>query len=1054
MPKRTDLRRILVIGSGPIVISQACEFDYSGTQAIKALKEEGFYVVLINSNPATIMSDPTLCDATYIQALTKENILKIIKKERLDAILATMGGQSALNLAMQLYESGVNIEFIGVHPNTIKKAENRNLFKQSMQKIGLNTAKSGYANNMQSALKIAKSIGFPLIIRASYTLGGAGSGIANNIDEFEKLAKNALLQSPVSEILIEESLIGYEEFETEILRDKFGNKILVCCIENIDPVGIHTGDSICVAPALSIDDEILANLREKSFAIMDEIGVNCGGGNIQFALSKDRNQVFVIEMNARLSRSSALASKATGYPIAKICAKLAIGYSLDEIKIAGFKSANCEIKPNYVVTKMPKFNFEKFLDANRILDTSMKSVGEVMAIGANFKESLQKAICSLQNGFCGFDEMKIDKFSLQKRLKFGDDKRIFCIAQAFRQNFSVDEIARLTHINPFFLSEIKEIVEFEKSVDKNILNDKKMLQNAKEMGFSDERIAKLCQICVNDVALARKNLNIRANFHQILPMYLYSSFVKNGHFNAPKAHKNCVLIIGSGPNCIGQGIEFDYCCVNASKALRDLGIHSLMINSNPETVSTDYDTSDVLFFEPINCEYLGLILDLYNPRGVIVHFGGQIPLKFASYLSKIGAKIIGTSANTIDICENRAKFSKFIANLGFKQPRNVCVTHKNDILCKAKELGYPILLRPSYVLGGEAMQKISNENELLSYLNTARISEFSSLELDEFLQNALEFDVDAICDTKNVLIAAILEHIEPLGIHSGDSMSVLAPFKLSDEMIEQIYDCTKKIALKLEIIGFINIQFAIYQDEIYIIEVNPRASRSVPFVSKAIGVNLAKIALCVMCKKDLKKALEMYDKTGKIVQENGNFIAKKTQKIAIKQSVFSFDKVKSRYFVGAEMKSTGEVMSFDLNFYKCFIKSQISANNGIKKSGAVLLNFANFDEISLEVARNFANFNFEIIAMQKTKEFLSKNHIKVTPINSSIDEIISDKISVIVDTCYENSEILGDKQICQIIFTKQICYFSQIQTAQIASKSLFYLNDETEIKSLQEWQKW
>lgn len=1059
MPKSKDFRRILVIGSGPIVIGQACEFDYSGTQAIKAIKQEGFEVVLINSNPATIMSDPEVADATYIEPITKENILKIIKKEQIDAILPTMGGQIGLNMAAKIYDSGVNVKFIGINPSAIKKGENRAKFKQAMENIGLNTAKSFFANDMQTALSVARNIGFPLIVRASFTLGGAGSGIANNMGEFNKLAQNALLQSPVGEILIEESLLGWEEFETEVICDRAGNKILVCCIENIDPVGIHTGDSICVAPALSINGEILAQLKEKSFAIMDKIGINCGGGNIQFALNKSRDKMFVIEMNPRLSRSSALASKATGYPIAKVCAKLALGYNLDEIEGIPGKSANFEPNVDYVVTKMPKFAFEKFPSASRILGTSMKSVGEVMALGANFKESLQKAICALEGRFCGFNEMKMTKSSLENRLKFADDERIFCVAQAFRQNFNIDEISRLTDINSFFLNEIKEIVEFEKSVDKNLLNDKILLKKAKEMGFSDERVAHLIsknsgvKINVGEIYKARQNLGIKAHFHQILPSYLYSS-AKFAPFSKDKVLKNSVLIIASGANRIAQGIEFDYCCVKGVQALRDLGIRSLIINSNPETISTDYDTSDRLFFEPIDAERLRILVEFYKPKGVIVHFGGQTSLRFAKFLSKIGVKILGTSVRAIDIAENRKKFSKFITILGFKQPKNAAVDSKIEALKVAKNLKYPILARPSYVLGGKAMQKISNESEFKQYLKTARITKSSPLELDKFLQNAVEIDVDAICDKKNVLIGGILEHIEPAGIHSGDSTAVLPPFSLSDEMIEKICAHTQKIALKLGIVGLINIQLAICKNEIFIIEANPRASRTLPFISKAIGLNLAKIALCVMCGNDLKKALKMYDKFGAVMQKNGIFMPKKERKFSIKRSVFCFDKIGAKEcFLGAEMKSVGEVMAIDENFYKCFIKSQIATNFAIAKNGAVLMNFAKFDEFSLEIALNFAKFGFEIMATKKTEQFLAKNFIKFTPINSALDEILSAKISIIIDTCEKNSKILGNENICEIVLKRKICYFTTPNLALIASKSLFYLNDEFSVKSLQEWQK-
>ncbi|EPB5069385.1 carbamoyl-phosphate synthase large subunit, partial [Campylobacter jejuni] len=782
MPKRTDIKNILLIGSGPIVIGQACEFDYSGTQAAKTLKEQGYRVVLINSNPATIMTDPEFADATYIEPVTKESILSIIKKEKIDAILPTMGGQVALNVAMEVYESGLlgDVKFLGANPEAIKKGEDRQVFKECMKKIGMDLSKSMYAYNYDEALKAVDEIGFPLMIRASYTLGGAGSGVVYNMDEFKELANTALALSPIHEILIEESLLGWKEYEMEVIRDKNDNCIIVCSIENLDPMGVHTGDSITVAPALTLTDKEYQVMRNASFAILREIGVDTGGSNVQFAVNPTNGRMIVIEMNPRVSRSSALASKATGYPIAKVATLLAVGFSLDEIKndITG-TPASFEPVIDYIVTKIPRFTFEKFPGANTTLGTAMKSVGEVMAIGRTFKESIQKALCSLERSLSGFDRVKFeDRNDLVFKIRNANEKRLLYVAQAFREGFSVEELYELCKIDPWFLTQIKEIVDFEEQIDMDILNNKALLRKAKTMGFSDKMIALLVnlkdnlELSQNDIYYARMKQKIIAEFSEVdtcagefeaLTPYLYSSInvseLTQSKNDAKDKKEKKVMIIGGGPNRIGQGIEFDYACVHASFALKDMGIKTIMYNCNPETVSTDYDTSDILYFEPIDFEHLRAVIEREKPDGVIVHFGGQTPLKFAKRLSAFGAKIIGTSARVIDMAEDRKKFAEFITKLGINQPKNSTATSVEEAVLKASDIGYPVLVRPSYVLGGRAMRVVNDEAELRLYMQEAvDVSDKSPVLIDQFLDNATEIDVDAICDGKDVYVAGIMEH--------------------------------------------------------------------------------------------------------------------------------------------------------------------------------------------------------------------------------------------------------------------------------------------------------
>jgi carbamoyl-phosphate synthase, large subunit len=1092
MPKRTDLKTILLIGSGPIIIGQACEFDYSGTQAVKTLKSLGYRVVLINSNPATIMSDPEFADATYIEPITKESILRIIKREKVDAVLPTMGGQVALNAAMEIYESGElgDVKFIGANPEAIKKGEDRQEFKKAMLKIGMDLPKSAYANTLDEAITAANEIGFPLIIRASFTLGGAGSGVAYNMDEFKQIAQNGIEVSPVNEILIEESLLGWKEYEMEVIRDNKDNCIIICSIENLDPMGVHTGDSITIAPALTLTDKEYQRMRDASFAILREIGVDTGGSNVQFAINPKNGRMTVIEMNPRVSRSSALASKATGYPIAKVATMLAVGFSLDEIKndITG-TPASFEPTIDYIVTKIPRFTFEKFPGANTNLGTAMKSVGEVMAIGRTFKESIQKALCSLEKNYGGFERLNLSKNELIYGLRNGNEKRILQIAQAFRDGLNLEEIYQYSKIDRWFLNEIREIVEFESRIDMDILNDANLMREAKTYGFSDKMIAKLInekdnlELSQNDVFYARSNLKITHEYCEVdtcagefmaLTPYLYSCInVSNlgdlkEQTNTTDAKK--VLIIGGGPNRIGQGIEFDYCCVHASYALRDLGIKSIMYNCNPETISTDYDTSDILYFEPIDFERLRAVIEHENPAGVIVHFGGQTPLKFAKRISMIGAKIIGTSARVIDVAEDRAKFSKFISNLGIKQPKNDTATSEDEAILKANLIGYPVLVRPSYVLGGRAMRIVNSDAELRTYMKEAvQVSNNSPVLLDKFLQNALELDVDAISDGRDVYIGAIMEHIEEAGIHSGDSASILPPLNLSADLTDKIENATKQIALNLGVVGLMNIQFAIFSGEIYIIEVNPRASRTVPFVSKATGMPLAKVATRVMWrnlneKSDgiLLEALKFYDKFGVLTCQNGIYKAKIGKKICVKESVFPFNKLPGAdLLLGPEMKSTGEVMGISDTFEKSFVKSQIAAKNALPTSGNVFISLCDGDKSrGVNLARKFANLGFKIIATAGTFNALKSANVacemvyKISEGRPNIEDALKNgEIALAINTSDNKSNGADGAIIRQIVARLGVPYFTNLNSAKVAVSAINSIQDALEVKSLQEYLK-
>lgn len=1086
MPKRTDIKNILLIGSGPIVIGQACEFDYSGTQAAKTLKELGYRVVLINSNPATIMTDPEFADATYIEPITKESILSIIKKEKIDAILPTMGGQVALNVAMEVYESGElgEVKFLGANPEAIKKGEDRQIFKESMKKIGMDLPKSMYAYNYDEALKAVEEIGFPLMIRASFTLGGAGSGVVYNMDEFRELANTALALSPIHEILIEESLLGWKEYEMEVIRDKNDNCIIVCSIENVDPMGVHTGDSITIAPALTLTDKEYQAMRNASFAILREIGVDTGGSNVQFAINPVNGRMIVIEMNPRVSRSSALASKATGYPIAKVATLLAVGFSLDEIKndITG-TPASFEPVIDYIVTKIPRFTFEKFPNASTELGTAMKSVGEVMAIGRTFKESIQKALCSLERNLSGFDVIECDKNELVTKIRHANEKRLLYIAQAFREGFSTQELYELCKIDPWFLNQIKAIVDFEDQIDMDILSNKQLLRKAKTLGFSDKKIASLInqkdnlELSQNDIYYARIKHKIIAQYSEVdtcagefeaLTPYLYSSInaseatqVKDSKDKKDKK----VMIIGGGPNRIGQGIEFDYACVHASFALKDMGVKTIMYNCNPETVSTDYDTSDILYFEPIDFEHLRAVIDKERPDGVIVHFGGQTPLKFAKRLSAFGAKIIGTSARVIDLAEDRKKFAKFIEDLGIDQPKNGTAVSVEEAILKAKEIGYPVLVRPSYVLGGRAMRVVHDENELRLYMQEAvDVSDKSPVLIDQFLDNATELDVDAISDGKEVYVAGIMEHIEEAGIHSGDSACSLPAVNIDEAMLEMIEQKTKDIALNLGVVGLLNIQFAIHNNKLYMIEVNPRASRTVPFVSKATGIPLAKVATRVMWQGNLRESLKFYD-TFKVVEEkNGILRAKKPKHISVKSVVFPFAKLNgSDLELGPEMRSTGEVMGISKDFENSYAKSQLASSNFLPENGNVFLSLREQDKkYAVDLASEYIKLGFKIIATSGTFKILQEAGLecefvhKISEGRPNVeDKFKNSQIQLAINTSDEHSFKGDTKKIRANILRFKTPYFTNLRAAYAGAKAIKAIQNKSclEVKSLQEYLK-
>ena len=1014
MPRRKDISSILIIGAGPIIIGQACEFDYSGAQACKALKDEGFRVILVNSNPATIMTDPLLADATYIEPIHWQSVEKIIEKEKPDAILPTMGGQTALNTALTLDKKGIlkkyNVILIGANRAAIDKAEDRQLFDETMQSINLETPASGIAHSMSDALEVQNKIGFPCIIRPSFTMGGTGGGIAYNISEFKIICEKGLELSPTNELLIDESLIGWKEYEMEVVRDCEDNCIIVCSIENLDPMGIHTGDSITIAPAQTLTDKEYQLMRNASFKILREIGVDTGGSNVQFAVNPDNGKMVVIEMNPRVSRSSALASKATGFPIAKVAALLSVGYTLDELKndITGrLTPASFEPSIDYIVTKIPKFAFEKFPQASPKLTTQMKSVGEVMSIGSNFQESFQKALCSMEENLNGLNSSKNDLLSsddeIKSELTIPGPKRIFYIADAMRKDWDLNKIFLLTNIDYWFLDQIKELVEIEERLkDINFSNlSKDYLLDIKEKGFSDNRIAELVGTNESKIRDFRKKNNVMPVFRRVdtcaaefatSTCYMYSTYGGACESN-PTDHKK-ILVLGSGPNRIGQGIEFDYCCVHASLAMQEEGYESIMVNCNPETVSTDYDISNRLYFEPITAEKILDIIDIEKPEGVIIQFGGQTPLKLASVLSENGVKILGTNVDAIDRSEDRERFQELVNKLKLKQPSNSTAKNVEEALDKANEIGFPIVVRPSYVLGGRAMQLVNNLNELKQYLNEAvEVSHSKPILLDSYLTDAIEVDVDVVSDGKNIEIGGILQHIEQAGIHSGDSACSLPPYSLSIKVQDIMKKQAIDIAKELNIVGLMNIQYAIKNDNVYIIEVNPRASRTVPFISKAIGESLAKVASKAMIGKSLKEQ---------------NFSSELPKDLSfVKEAVMPFDKFPHvDPILGPEMKSTGEVMGIGPNFGEAYAKAQKGANKILRRSGTVFISVKESDKKYLnDFIPEIANSGFKIVATSGTAEYINKLGFEVKTINKVtegrphvVDSLLNNDIDLVINT--------------------------------------------------------
>ena len=955
MPKRTDLKSILIIGAGPSIIGQACEFDYSGAQACKALKAEGYRTILVNSNPATIMTDPETADVTYIEPITWQAVEKIIEREKPDALLPTMGGQTALNCALDLAHHGVlkkhNVELIGANEHAIEKAEDRQKFKQAMTDIGLESAKSGVAHSMDEAWEVQRRIaaevgtsGFPAVIRPSFTMGGSGGGIAYNAEEFETICRRGLEASPTSELLIEESLLGWKEFEMEVVRDKADNCIIVCSIENLDPMGVHTGDSITVAPAQTLTDKEYQIMRNASIAVLREIGVDTGGSNVQFAVNPENGRMIVIEMNPRVSRSSALASKATGFPIAKVAARLAVGYTLDELKneiTGGATPASFEPSIDYVVTKVPRFAFEKFPTADARLTTQMKSVGEVMAIGRTFQESFQKALRGLEVGVDGLNQKTTDREKLQVELGEPGPERIWYVGDAFAQGFTLDEVHDITHIDPWFLSQIKEIVDIELALEQKTLSDLDYatLWELKRRGFSDRRLAFLLDTVESEVRKLRHQLNVRPVYKRVdtcaaefatRTAYMYSTYEEE--CEAAPTDRKKIVVLGGGPNRIGQGIEFDYCCVHAALALRDDGYETIMVNCNPETVSTDYDTSDRLYFEPLTLEDVLEIVHKENPVGMIVQYGGQTPLKLARALEANGVPIIGTSPESIDIAEDRERFQKLLNKLGLRQPPNRTARTEAEALAHATEIGYPLVVRPSYVLGGRAMEIVHEQQDLERYMREAvKVSNDSPVLLDRFLNNATEVDVDCLADGETVFIGGVMEHIEQAGVHSGDSACSLPPYSLSADVIAEIKRQTGMMAKALNVSGLMNVQFAIQGGDVYVLEVNPRASRTVPYVSKATGLQLAKIAARAMA----GQTLAAQGITKEVVPPY----------FSVKEAVFPFVKFPGvDTILGPEMKSTGEVMGVGTSFGEAFVKSQLAAGVRLPESGTVFISVKNQDK--------------------------------------------------------------------------------------------------------------
>lgn len=1074
MPKRTDIEKILILGAGPIVIGQACEFDYSGTQACKVLKEEGYKVILVNSNPATIMTDPEFAEVTYIEPLTPEFIEKVIEKERPQALLPTLGGQTALNLAKAVAENSVlekyGVELIGAKLTSIQKAEDRELFKEAMLKIGLEVPKSGIASSLEEALKFISTIGFPVILRPSYTLGGHGGSIAYNIEEFRDAVEVALSQAPIQKVLIEQSVLGWKEYELEVMRDLKDNVVIVCSIENMDPMGIHTGDSITVAPCQTLTDQEYQWMRDSAKKIIREMGVDTGGSNIQFALHPKTGKQVVIEMNPRVSRSSALASKATGFPIAKIAAKLAVGYTLDEIRndITRETPACFEPTIDYVVTKIPRFTFEKFPQANDTLTTQMKSVGEVMSIGRTFKESLQKAMCSLEINRKGFVPVVAlnhpnPKSLIEEHLKKPSGDRLWFIGEAFRYHFSTDEIHSLTQIDPWFLEQIREIIEFEKTIGEKHFplshgEGVSHLRLAKSMGFSDQRLAVLLNTTEDEIRKKRYEYNIHAQFKTVdtcgaefeaYTPYYYSTY-DNEDEKLKTSSKKKIMILGGGPNRIGQGIEFDYCCVHAALCLKEDGFETIMVNCNPETVSTDYDISDKLYFEPLTVESILSICEKEKPDGVIVQFGGQTPLNLCKSLSKAGIPIIGTSPQTIHLAEDREEFGKLIEKLDLKQPLSGTARNLEEAKQVAKRLGYPVLVRPSYVLGGRAMEIVYDDQNLETFvikaLNIAYDVEGEHpILIDKFLKDAQEVDVDAICDGETVFIGGIMEHIEEAGIHSGDSTCSIPPYTLSSFQIDELRKQTKKLALALQVKGLMNIQFAIQNGEIFILEVNPRASRTVPFVSKATGVPLAKIAARVM--------------TGKTLKELGYTHEIIPKKVSVKEVVFPFIRFPGcDVLLGPEMRSTGEVMGSHETFALAFAKAYLATGNKLPLKGTAFISVKDEDkEKVLPLAKKLNSLGFKLIATIGTHHFLKNRGVQSKGIKKVfegrphiVDSLKNNEIDLVINTTFGAKEISDSYSIRRTSLLKNIPYFTVLSAAGVAIDAIEQLQkNPLSIESLQ-----
>jgi carbamoyl-phosphate synthase large subunit len=1067
MPKRTDIESILIIGAGPIVIGQACEFDYSGAQACKALKAEGYRIVLVNSNPATIMTDPELADATYIEPITPEMVEKIIAREKanghpIGALLPTMGGQTALNTAMALAKSGVlaryGVELIGANESAIAKAEDRQLFRQAMDRIGLVSPKSRLAKSLDEALEALNLVGLPAIIRPSFTLGGTGGGVAYNTEEFEEIVRGGLRASPAGEVLIEESVLGWKEYELEVVRDRNDNCIVICSIENIDPMGVHTGDSVTVAPALTLTDKEYQLMRNAAIAVLREIGVDTGGSNVQFAVNPADGKLVIIEMNPRVSRSSALASKATGFPIAKVAAKLAVGYTLDELdnEITGVTPASFEPTIDYVVTKMPRFTFEKFPGAAPLLTTSMKSVGEAMAIGRSFAESVQKALRSLETGLDGFDEVTIEgvesggKDAVLAALAKPSPDRLLIIAQAYRHGLTTADIHAACHFEPWFLDRVREIVETEERVKRDGLPDTATgLLRLKQMGFSDRRLAHLAKLAEREVAAQRRRFDLApvykrvdtcaAEFASLTP-YLYSTYEGDGvsppECEAEPSDKKKVVILGGGPNRIGQGIEFDYCCVHAAYSLREAGIETIMVNCNPETVSTDYDTSDRLYFEPLTAEDVIEIVRVERARGellgVIVQFGGQTPLNLAAALEEAEIPILGTSPDAIDLAEDRQRFQQLLHGLGLRQPENGTAYSAAEAEEIARRIGYPAVIRPSYVLGGRAMEIVHDSAGLNRYIrNAVRVSGTSPVLIDRYLQDAIEVDADAVADGETVYVAGIMEHIEEAGIHSGDSACSLPPYSLEEATIAEIERQTVALARALHVVGLMNVQFAVKDGDVYVLEVNPRASRTVPFVAKATGVPIAKIAARVMAGERL-----------------ADFISggrPGAAHVAVKEAVFPFNRFPGvDLILGPEMKSTGEVMGLDSDFGRAFAKSQLGSGTDLPLSGKVFVSVRDGDKAALVApCRQLTEWGFELVATRGTAATLSESGLAVAIVNKVregrpdiVDEMRSGRIQLVFNTT-EGAQAISDSfSLRRTALTNNIPYYTTVAGARAAVQAI------------------